>query len=239
MGGRIKQCEVCPDAFCELVCSEVLSERTEDDRDITAEMHFLVSLEAPDNRLNFLKHPHEGEDRRIWADELYGDKDFYDDVTGKGFNHSLAVKAHELEMKFIRDRGIYTKVPRAEAAASGCRVITAKLLDVNKSDDANPNIRSRMVGRELKLDNRLDLFAATPPLEALRMICSICASHQCRGNGKDFRMMSIDVRRAYFYAKTICPVYIEIPKEDWEPGDEDRVARHNFSLYGTRDAAQS
>ena len=73
-------------------CAEKLSERTEDDRDITAEMNFLMSLEAPDSRLNFLKHPHEEGDRGIWADELYGDTDFYDDVTGKGFNHSLTAR---------------------------------------------------------------------------------------------------------------------------------------------------
>ena len=142
-------------------------------------------------------------------------------------------------MKFIRDRCIYTKVLRSEAAANGCKVISTKWLDINKSDDFNPNIRSRMVGRELKLDNRLELFATTPPLEALRIICSICASHQHRFHGMDFRMMSIDVRRAYFYAKSIRPAYIEIPKEDWEPGDEDRIARLNFTLYGTRDAAQN
>ena len=33
-------------------------------------------------------------------------------------------------------------------------------------------------------------------------------------------MMSIDVRRANFDAKTIRPVYVEIQKEEWEPGDE-------------------
>ena len=55
MGGRIKQCEVYPDAFCELVCGEVLPERAEDNRDITAEMNFLICLEAPDSRLNFIK----------------------------------------------------------------------------------------------------------------------------------------------------------------------------------------
>ena len=142
-------------------------------------------------------------------------------------------------MKFIRDRGIYTKVPRSEAATNGCKVISTKWLDVKMSDDVSPTIRTRMFETELKLDNRLDLFAATPPLEALRMICSICASHQHRLHGRDSRMMSIDVRRAYFYAKTIRPVYIEIPKEDKEPGDKDRIARLNFSLYGTRDAAQN
>ena len=57
MGGRIKQCEVYPDSFCELVCREVLSERTEDDRDITAEMIVLMSLEAPDSRLNIFNGP--------------------------------------------------------------------------------------------------------------------------------------------------------------------------------------
>ena len=34
-------------------------------------------------------------------------------------------------------------------------------------------------------------------------------------------------------------MYIEIPIEDFEPGDEGNVARLNLSLYGTRDAAQN
>ena len=76
----------------------------------------------------------------------------------------MTVKARELEMKFTRDRGIYTKVQRSEAAANGCKVISTKWLDVNKSDDVNPNIRYRMIARDAAL-------------EALRMTCSICASH--------------------------------------------------------------
>ena len=51
--------------------------------------------------------------------------------------------------------------------------------------------------------------------------------------------MSLDVRRAYFYAKATRPVYIEIPIENFKPGDESKVARLNLSLYGTRDAAQN
>ena len=66
----------------------------------------------------------------------------------------------------------------------GCKVITTKWLDINKGDDRNVNARLRIVGRELKLDNRLDLFAAPPPLEALRIICSICASRQSRRHGR-------------------------------------------------------
>ena len=51
--------------------------------------------------------------------------------------------------------------------------------------------------------------------------------------------MTVDVKRAYFYARSRTPVYIEIPIEDFEPGDEHMVGRLNLSLYGTRDAAQN
>lgn len=51
--------------------------------------------------------------------------------------------------------------------------------------------------------------------------------------------MAIDVSRAYFYAESIRPVFIELPKEDRTPTDEGLVGRLNLSLYGTRDAAQN
>ena len=87
------------------------------------------------------------------------------------------------------------------------------------------------------MDKRLELFAATPPLEALRVLCSVCASKQ--DGPKPCRMMSVDIKRAYFYAPALRPVYIETLIEDWRPGDEGNVARINLSLYGTRDAAQN
>eukprot|EP00973_Karenia_brevis_P036049 4973185-Karenia_brevis.AAC.1 len=51
--------------------------------------------------------------------------------------------------------------------------------------------------------------------------------------------MANDVKRAYFHAPATREIYIEIPEEDWEEGDEARVAKLNLSLYGTRDAAQN
>ena len=49
----------------------------------------------------------------------------------------------------------------------------------------------------------------------------------------------MDVRRAYFYAPVQRPIYVEIPDEDKQPGDEHKIGRLNVSLYGTRDAAQN
>ncbi len=42
-------------------------------------------------------------------------------------------------------------------------------VDVNKGDDKSPEYRSRLVAKEIKKDDRTDLFAATPPLEAKKM----------------------------------------------------------------------
>ena len=51
--------------------------------------------------------------------------------------------------------------------------------------------------------------------------------------------MTVNVKRAYFYARSRRPVYIEIPIEDFEPRDEHMVGRLNLSLKGTRDAVQN
>ena len=135
-------------------------------------------------------------------------------------------------MNFFRRMGVYSKVRRQK----GMKVITTKWIDTNKGDHLNPDYRARLVGRELALTKRLDLFAATPPLESLRFILSICASRQsARHRGENFVIMSNDVKRAYFYAPAQRPIYIAIPKEDWEEGDEQMVGQLNLSLYGTLD----
>ena len=237
IGGKAKACEEYPEEFCEKVCKAAMKEKMD------AEGHTkflnLVGMkiakceEATTLIQQLTAHPHVDEGHT--EENLYNDFEFVDDVTGGRLDQKLAMKARKLEMDFFRRMKVYTKVSRLSAA--GCKIITTRWLDINKGDATRPDYRSRLVGRELNLDKRLDLFAATPPLESLRMICSICASNQ---NRKDpFRMLSIDVKRAYFYAKAKRSVYIEIPIEDWEPGDEGRVGKLELSLYGTRDAAQN
>ena len=109
-------------------------------------------------------------------EHLYSGKDFYDDVSGKYLDKTLAIKARCLEIEFFRKMGVYTKVPRSQAGDA--KVITTRWLDTDKGDADAPNYRARLVGREIKTDERPDLFAATPPLESLRYIVSKCASNQ-------------------------------------------------------------
>ena len=181
-----------------------------------------------------LSTPHDAKDP--W-EELYKDVCFYDDITGYGLEQERAVEARKLEMEFFRKMQVYTKVPRSEALRKGHKIISTRWLDVNKGDSNHPDYRSRLVGKEINTEARLDLFAATPPLESLRIICSLCASNQSCPD--PYVIMSVDVKRAYFYAKSTRPIHIEIPIEDYEPGDEDNVGMLNLSLYGTRDAAQN
>ena len=42
----------------------------------------------------------------------------------------------------------------------------------------HPEYRSRLVAKDFKLDKRNDLFAATPPLEALKILISLCMTER-------------------------------------------------------------
>ena len=110
---------------------------------------------------------------------MYSGKEFFDDVHGKWREKNRAIEARRLELEFFRKMGVYTKVPRAQAGNN--KIIATRWIDTDKGDAENPNYRSRLVGREIKTDERPDLFAATPPLESLRYIISKCASNQTFG----------------------------------------------------------
>lgn len=69
------------------------------------------------------------------------------------------------------------------------------------------------------------------------MITRICASK--RSQRAPCRILASDAKRAYFFARAKRPIFIEIPTEDGEEGDEDMVGRLNLSLYGTRGSAQN
>ena len=52
-------------------------------------------------------------------------------------------------------------------------------------------------------------------------------------------MALVDVRRAYFCAPSRRRVFVELPPEDYQAGDEHMCGLLQHSLYGTRDAAQN
>ena len=159
-----------------------------------------------------------------------------DDITGKELPWHAVRKARELELKYLRDLGVYEKVNEKEAVAKyGITPVDTKWIDTDKAFEEEPmQIRSRMCAKEFKSDDRPNLYAGTPPLEALKAIISIAA------NNKDtFSIMHIDVSRAYFHAKAQRPVLIRLPVEDRMGADAGKVGLMKKSMYGTRDAASN
>ena len=59
-----------------------------------------------------------------------------------------------------------------------------------------------------------DLFAGTPPVEAIRLILSDAATFSERDTRRTKCLMVNDVTRAYFHAKCTRDVYVQLPSED-------------------------
>ena len=99
------------------------------------------------------------------------------------------------------------------------RQLTQKWIDTDKEFEGEPmHIRLRIVAREFKSGDRPDLYAGAPPLEALKAIISIAASHS-----PEFSLMHVDVSRVYFHAKAQRPVLVKLPEN--RTAEEEHV-RH-------------
>ena len=89
----------------------------------------------------------------------------------------MVKKARADEIVYVREMKLYTKVPIQECInKTGKQPIAVRWIDVNKQDEANPLYRSRLVGKEFNAYNDLSLYAATPPIEALRLILHLAAT---------------------------------------------------------------
>ena len=109
----------------------------------------------------------------MFSEDRQAAEQFWDDISGKKLDNRLVRKAREEEMKEICKHHVYEKVDIQECwDNTGKEPIGTRWVDVNKGDDVNPEYRSRLVAQEIKTDKRGDLFAATPPLEAKKLLIS-------------------------------------------------------------------
>lgn len=160
-----------------------------------------------------------------------------DDASGKELVPKLVQKARDEEVEYFMKRGVSDVVPRSHQLTTGGKIIGTRWVEVNKGDADVPDCRSRFVGREFNIGRDDNLYAATPPLEALRWVLSFAGTWP-RGSRRMRRSVMInDVRRAYFYAKIQRDVYIEVPREDRRAGP-DVLGNLRLCLYGTRDSAK-
>ena len=119
----------------------------------------------------------------------------FDDITGKELPWHAGRKARELELKYLRDLGVYEKVDEKEAVGEVRKSLQwtrSGLTQTKRSRVCPCRVRSGLCAREFTSDDdRPDLYAGSPPLEALKAIISIAANHK-----ETFSIMHNDVPRA-------------------------------------------
>ena len=163
----------------------------------------------------------------------------WDDVTGRDLDPRRVKEARDEEMAYYKKMGTYEKVTWEEMRKiTDKKPIKVRWVDINKGDEARQQYRSRLVAKEYNREKgRIgdgDLFAATPPLEALRAIISLGVT-----GDRSKAIMVNDISRAYMYAEARGDTFIEIPDEDVLDGEQGKyVGRLRKAMYGTRAAAQ-
>ena len=119
----------------------------------------------------------------------------FDDIIGKELPWQAVKQTREPELKYLRELGVSQKVDEHAAVAKYIVTpIDTKWIDTDRAVEEEPmQVRPRTVAREFKSGDRPDLYTETPPLEEMKAIISIAASHS-----PEFSLVHVDVSRAYF-----------------------------------------
>ena len=111
-----------------------------------------------------------------------GAEDCWDDVTGAQLVTRLVKEARSVEMSFFKRMGVFTEyLDRDEVKKRGGKMIRGRWIDSNKGDSACPDYRSRFVGKEFNVRVDPELYAATPPLEALELLLGHVSANKRHG----------------------------------------------------------
>lgn len=114
----------------------------------------------------------------------------WDDVSGLPLDPQRVAEARRLEMDYYKIMEVYDKVPLSEFwEKTGRGPLKARWIDIDKGT----RYRSRWVAKQFKNSDVEEWFAATPPIEALRMVVSAATS-----GPPDQGLKVMGVSRAFF-----------------------------------------
>ena len=144
----------------------------------------------------------------------------------------LLREARAVEMEFFSKMGVWAeKLPKRVVNSRGGNIISGRWVDTNKGDAARPDYRARFVGNDFNTVVDLFLYAATPPLEPLKLLLA----HAFSCPDRKVHIMLSDQKCAYVHAITPRELYVELPRENPDFDDKEcMVGRLRFALYGTR-----
>ena len=173
-----------------------------------------------------------------WSDETWNDvATFFDNISGEQLPTDKVLDARCEELRWCHDIQLYTKVLRSVAIHRGIKPVPTGWVDMNKRDRDNYNVRSRLVGNELKWKTKEQLlahglFSPMPPWEMVKVLLGFLVTDDFNGIAADDLVIGIfDISRAHFMAPADRELYIELPEEDKLPGEGDVVGRLNRMMY--------
>ena len=156
-------------------------------------------------------------------------------MSGQALDADEVARGRAKEMSYIADKEVWRKIPRSAAQRNGWRFIPTRWIDINTGSAQDPCYRSRLVAKEFNTGAQEGLFAATPPLEAVRLLLSDVATVRKARPNEDRVIMLNDVARAFFEARMKRYVCVDLPAEARAESDaEDYVGLLLMSVYGTR-----
>ena len=171
---------------------------------------------------------------------------YVDDLTGLPLDPE-SCKARRKELDYFSSKEVWALRKISECRSrTGGPPSSIRWVETNQGDDQCPNIRSRLVAREMRMAGEEAVFAPTPPLETLRMVLSHAMTN-FKGEGSRAydasseqrqQVLLIDISRSYFNAPTSDenPTYVDLPPElGAPPGMCGVLKRH---MYGTKRAAE-
>eukprot|EP00959_Pyramimonas_sp_CCMP1952_P404673 8481003-Pyramimonas_sp.AAC.1 len=146
-------------------------------------------------------------------------EEFRDNISGQLLDAKIARLERQKELKYMNDMQVLKEVPESFCwEETKAKPIPVKWVDVNKGDDARPEIRCRLVAKELKSAQtkagifRDDVFSATPPQEGVKILFSKMMSRK-RGDCRQRKRMFIDISRAHFHSPARRRNFVQLPDE--------------------------
>ena len=130
-------------------------------------------------------------------------------------------KARKEEVGYMLKGRVWVERPVEECwQKTGKAPVSVRWVDTDKGVDGWVDVRSRLVARDFKgkgggKEKEDSLYASTPPLEALRMLCSKAAAPG--RNARRRKMLFMDARKAHLNPKCAEEVY-----KKWQRRREQR-----------------
>ena len=145
------------------------------------------------------------------------EESYVDDVLGGFLDPEMVRGGTCRRVGWIPQDAVYCRVPVAEIGSH--KIIKTRWVDINKGDEQSPEIRCRLVAKEVKKRNNTEeesanFFASTPPLEAVKFLISEAMTKTVSRNNPPLKLSFVDVKKAHLCSDVLRELYVELhPKQ--------------------------